>query len=215
MRLDAAVPETVAVNVPFDLVVAVRRPEAPPLRVDELTRTRSGAAEVEWPAGVSWVDLRVHVHAPDCRIAGQPFQLFRLHRDRDSLPVYFSLTPQREGEIPIRITLFQAFMVVGNARLWAIAGERVAGQVETYTASVQLYPEAGPMPGVYSVLISAFSMEELATLAAGLGIDFDNLTGTTKQRKASELVAYCERHGRSEDLIAAVIAARPNWMELI
>ena len=81
-------------------------------------------------APASYGDLRAVVHVPDCDIAGPPSQFFRLRRGRDSVPVYFSLTPQREGEIPIRVTLYQAFNQIGSARLrtrtdrrgWSTAG---------------------------------------------------------------------------------------------
>jgi hypothetical protein len=69
--------------------------------------------------------------------------------------------------------------------------------------------------GVYTLLVKAFSMEELETLCNGLGIDFEELPGTIKQRKAAALAGYVQRHSRVGDLVAAIIAARPNWMELV
>jgi hypothetical protein len=212
-----AVPEAVAVNVPFDLAVAVLRAMSPPLQEEGLDRVKSRAARVEWSPTRPWIDLRAHVFAPDCRIAGQPFQLFRLHRDQGSVPVYFSLTPLRTGDLPIRVTLFQAFIQVGNARLTARASERVAGSVETHVSSGVKIPHIhfDEASGVYSLLNGAFSMDELAVLCQNLDIDLDELPGTTKQRKASELVAHCRRHRRVEDLIAHIIAARPNWIDLV
>ena len=240
-RLDAAVPREVVVGQWFDLAVAVRRSESPLLREEGLSRVRSGSVQVEWPADANWIDLRAHIHAPDCHIMGQPFQLFRLHAGRDSPVVYFSLMPERLGEISIRVTLFQMFLAAGSARLSVPAGGQLVGGLETnvlsrmswlrirvrrlarrsggletkVSAHVRLSSESTASQAVYSLLIRAFSVNELHDLAAKLDIDFDSLEGTTRQRKASELLDYCRRRGRTEDLIARIMLDRPNWMELV
>lgn len=53
-------------------------------------------------------------------------------------------------------------------------------------------------------LCDRFSQEELRTLCFDLCIDYDNLSGEGKEAKARELVAYLERRGELEHLIAAV-----------
>ena len=226
-RLDVAMPEEVRVGRFFDLAVAVMQPWSPPLQVDELTRVRSGEARVEWPEGASFVTLRAAVHAPDCDIFGQPFQMFRLHWGEDSPTVFFSLQPRRAGELPIRVTLYQRFMNLGSARLTGLAVEREVGDVVARVTSqevVQVNPELlyvlpqranEELFGVYSLLVHAFSMEELQALAYDLGVDWDDLPGTTRQRKAGELVNYCHRRRNVEQLIEHVIIARPNWLDLI
>ena len=68
---------------------------------------------------------------------------------------------------------------------------------------------------IYSLLTRAFSMDELHELYFIMGVDWDELPGTIKQRKASELLNYCQRRGMVDSLIERIIAARPNWMELV
>ena len=216
LRLDAAVPEMVALKVPFDLKVVVRRMSSPPLQEDGLEHVRSSEVQVEWPAGATAIDLRVHVYSPGCHIAGQPFQLFRLRAGQDSPEVYFSLTPMHLGDIPIRVTLYQAFLVLGSTRLTASAGEREAGHVMTHVLSdVRSVAQGDETLGIYSLIMLAFSLDEVIILCSALGIDYDNLAGTIRQRKVSALVDYCRHRGLTEALIAHVIDARPNWMEIM
>lgn len=216
LRLDANVPEMVVLKVPFDLAVAVRQMSSPALREEGLTLTRSSEVQVEWPVEAPAVDLRIHVHAPGCHIADQPFQYFRLRAGQDSPEVYFSLTPLRLGNIPIRVTLYQAFLALGSARLTIFAGEQEAGHVMTSVVSdVRPVTQGDGALGIYSLIMHAFSLDEVVILCGALGIDYDDLTGTTRQRKVSELVNYCRRRGLAEALVAHVLAARPNWMDVM
>lgn len=59
-------------------------------------------------------------------------------------------------------------------------------------------------------LAARFSLSEIETLCFDLGIDDEDVPGTTKSEKARELVRYMERRGRLSDLIAAIRKARPN-----
>lgn len=59
------------------------------------------------------------------------------------------------------------------------------------------------------ILNTFFNDNELRTLCFDLSIDYDNIPGTTKLDKARELILYCERHVRYDDLVKAVFAARP------
>lgn len=65
-------------------------------------------------------------------------------------------------------------------------------------------------------LNSYFNDDELRDLCFTLGIDYENLGGDTKSEKVLELIQYCERHGRSDDLINTIQRYRPNvdWEHL-
>lgn len=54
-----------------------------------------------------------------------------------------------------------------------------------------------------------FSMGELADLAWDMDIDFEEIPGDTKSAKARELIAYCQRRGRLDDLVHSVQVRRP------
>jgi hypothetical protein len=49
-------------------------------------------------------------------------------------------------------------------------------------------------------IIDHYDLEELRTLCSELSIDYDSLRGEGKAAKARELVAYCERKGRIDEL---------------
>ncbi|MCB9432947.1 MAG: ATP-binding protein [Ardenticatenaceae bacterium] len=54
-----------------------------------------------------------------------------------------------------------------------------------------------------------FNDEELRTLCVDVGAEYDDLGGRGKEAQARELVAWAERNGKWETLLAAVKAARP------
>jgi hypothetical protein len=63
---------------------------------------------------------------------------------------------------------------------------------------------------VRELLAFHFNEGELRSLCADLGIDYDDLPGSSKADKARELVLYCERHGRLDDLIKRCRTLRSN-----
>jgi hypothetical protein len=66
------------------------------------------------------------------------------------------------------------------------------------------------MKALRTALVQHYSDGELRTLCADLGIDYESLPGSGKVDKARELVAYAQRHGRLEELLATVRQERPH-----
>jgi hypothetical protein len=66
-------------------------------------------------------------------------------------------------------------------------------------------------------LATYFSFDELSTLSFDLGIDFDNIGGEAKEGKARELVKYCYRNGRLDDLLKGAKQAKPkvDWEPVV
>lgn len=64
-------------------------------------------------------------------------------------------------------------------------------------------------------LIDCFSVGELRTICADLGIDYDDLPGEGKADKARELVSYLERRGHIPKLVETAIELRPDVSERI
>jgi hypothetical protein len=64
-------------------------------------------------------------------------------------------------------------------------------------------------------LTSYFNTEELRTLCFDLGIPYEDLGGEGRADRIRELVAYCDRHARTADLIATCSRLRPQatWDE--
>jgi hypothetical protein len=54
-----------------------------------------------------------------------------------------------------------------------------------------------------------FSLEEVKSLCFEMGIDFESLPGEGKGAKIRELIAFCQRRGRTEELAERVRAERP------
>ena len=55
-----------------------------------------------------------------------------------------------------------------------------------------------------------FSLDEIESLCFDMGIDFDSLAGDGKGAKIRELIEFCRRRGRDEELVAKVRAERPQ-----
>jgi integrase len=55
-----------------------------------------------------------------------------------------------------------------------------------------------------------FSIEDLRQLCFALNIDYESLSGDTKEAKARALVQFCENRGKLGDLYDAIREARPN-----
>jgi cellulose synthase operon protein C len=62
---------------------------------------------------------------------------------------------------------------------------------------------------LYGRLNKEFNLEELRELCFILGIEFDNISGSTKAAKARELVSYMQRRGLLDELAKAIQQLRP------
>lgn len=62
-----------------------------------------------------------------------------------------------------------------------------------------------------------FSKQELESLLFDLGIDPDEIPEGIKSEMAQEIILYCERHGRTENLLKLCREQRPNadWPETL
>lgn len=128
LRIDAAAPAEVVVGDPFVLAVAVRQPESPPLREEDLNLLKSGEAQVVFPE-TGPIKLRLQVSAPECTFDGPNEIAFRLFPGADSPVFYFHLVPHNTGLISIVIRLFQEDDWLGGVRLQTRAGAALAGAV--------------------------------------------------------------------------------------
>jgi hypothetical protein len=60
------------------------------------------------------------------------------------------------------------------------------------------------------LLLAGFNEEDLKDLTFSLGIEYDDLRGGNRSAKARELVAYCIRDSRLDELLAAAKKIRPR-----
>ncbi|HKZ83101.1 MAG TPA: CHAT domain-containing protein [Anaerolineae bacterium] len=135
LRLDAAVPDQVFLDVVFDLAVAVRQTTSPVLAEADLKRVDSGDVQVIWPETAAYIRLRVHVQAPDCDVEGRDSISFRLLPGQDSPVFYFHLVPRRIGDISLVVTTTQEDDWLGSARVHTTAVEQAVGRVQMTVTS--------------------------------------------------------------------------------
>lgn len=103
-----------------------------------------------------------------------------------------------------------------------MVGGNVAGHIITgdgnktgsgYVPSTGLYtpPVLSPTLETLREKISYhFNVEELKNLCQDMNIIYENLAGEGREGQVRELIAYCERHGRLDTLIAECKRRRPN-----
>ena len=65
---------------------------------------------------------------------------------------------------------------------------------------------------LYNILRRRFDEEELRTLCANLGVQYDDLRAEGHVGKARELVAYFDRRGQAEILQRAMESMRPDLL---
>ncbi|MCL5999091.1 MAG: hypothetical protein M1546_23970 [Chloroflexi bacterium] len=63
---------------------------------------------------------------------------------------------------------------------------------------------------LYNKMIEHFNLEEVKTLCFKLGLEFDNLSGMGLQVKVRELIDFCKRDERLDQLRDCCRAERPN-----
>ena len=61
-----------------------------------------------------------------------------------------------------------------------------------------------------SKMNQVFSLDEIESLCFTMGIDFEGLGGEGKGAKIRELIAFCQRRGRDDELVEKVRAERPQ-----
>jgi Effector-associated domain 7 len=63
---------------------------------------------------------------------------------------------------------------------------------------------------IHDILDKRFTKEHLSVLAERCGVDWDNLAGETKSKKAMELIKECRNSGRFAKLIGEIECKRPG-----
>lgn len=106
IRLDVAVPEEALLNEAFDLAVAVRRPQSPPLAIEDLQKVASGAGNIFREEEDEIVIYRIEVSSVGCTVE-PPCYRVRLRPKQDSPPYFFQMTPSRPGKRTVLVRAYQ------------------------------------------------------------------------------------------------------------
>jgi hypothetical protein len=106
IRLDVAAPPSATLDLPFDLAVAVRQPDAPILAIEDLTQVKSQDGTVFRREEEEIVLYRVAVAAAACDVSPSHY-ILKLRPRSNSAPCWFQLTPHRPGKQSIVVTAYQ------------------------------------------------------------------------------------------------------------
>lgn len=210
LRMDVAIPPQVEVGRAFDLAVAIRQAASSLLAEEDLTKVASGPVAVAWEDETDKAVVRIQVTAPDCDIDVAE-QSVTLTRQQDEPPVYFLLTPRRDGRISIQVKVYQEDLLLGNARIKTMAAAEV-GHVEMVVTSHPLALTANDRRRLRQNLTDAFDLGELHDLIFLLGLDKDNFP-QEKDELIIDLIQTCLRQGLLRDLQSVGEEKRPllSW----
>ncbi len=106
IRLDVAAPPAATLELPFDLAVAVRQPDAPTLSIEDLTQVKSQDGTIFRREEEEIVFYRVAVTAAGCDVQ-PPHYILKLRPRGNSAPCWFQITPHRPGKQSIVVTAYQ------------------------------------------------------------------------------------------------------------
>ncbi len=135
-RLDAAVPDHVQVNKVFDLAVLICPDTVPVLNIEDLPKVKSGNIRPAFDENKSYIQLRVDIQSPECKIHGENPRAIRVYKDVYS-PIYFQLTPTSAGLVSILVSVIQELDMLGNTRVRTEALKEI-GNVKVEVSSVAL-----------------------------------------------------------------------------
>lgn len=114
------------------------------------------------------------------------------------------------GQTAVGTALIQMGAVTDSQITVGPAASKPAGQPTAKNGVSPPTAEREELILLRRTLSELFDQEELRDLAFDLAIDYDSLPGTAKKDKARELVAYCWRHGRLDELKRAILLHRPG-----
>ena len=208
LRLHTAVPESVTISQPFELAVSIRLPMSK-IKVDpDLSRVKQGDIQINWPLDQEAISLKIVVQAPSCEIHDWHEKLFKLRYGQNSPLFYFVLTPQIVGKIAIIVSVYHNIDSLGSARIWTNAATQIVGEITNIVMSHEL-PIKGPLTHLLEKLTNNFDLEELRTLCFDLDIKYEEFSWRLTPF-ARDLITYCHRHKRINDLMQACARARPG-----
>ena len=167
----------------------------------------------------SVVVYRVFISSDDCQILGEREYLFDLDIRLHPHTCKFRLVAHKSGIIVINIAASKVDTAQGN-QLRHLAETEVQLRVTT----VSKYPADSSPPNpsnlgesrsdnrslLLAAITTRFDSDEFRLLCFKMDIKDAELAGETINTRAANLIMYCERHGRFDELQALVRELRPN-----
>ena len=106
VRLDVALPKSVVVDEPFDLVIAVRQPGAPALAIADLDQVVSGEGSIFRSEEHDVVRYRVEVSGVGFEVTPKSY-LIELRPGANSRPVAVQVTSSKTGKRSLLVNAYQ------------------------------------------------------------------------------------------------------------
>ncbi|MAT99471.1 MAG: hypothetical protein CL608_20205 [Anaerolineaceae bacterium] len=107
---------------------------------------------------------------------------------------------------PLNVLFFAVFSVASAISAWLSRPNNVQPPASSEIALAET-PAFGPLR---RQITNLFSLEELRVLCLDVGVRYDALSGDTIDTKAASLLAYAERRGQLNKLMAALQQERPH-----
>lgn len=97
------------------------------------------------------------------------------------------------------------FMRLKDGQLWRLPGQPpAAGSNTTLASSSSMRStviDATDLTSLRRLIATSYNLEEIRTLCADIGVDYDDLGGEGKEAKARELITYLKRRNKLDVLI--------------
>jgi uncharacterized caspase-like protein len=106
LRLDVASPRRALVNEPFDVVIAVRQPDAPLLKVVDLDQVVSENGSIFRTQGSEIIKYRIEVIGAGFQITPKSY-LLKLSPKTNSQPIAFQVIGKKTGKRSLFVTAYQ------------------------------------------------------------------------------------------------------------
>lgn len=225
IRLDVATPQSAVLDEPFDLAVAVVRPDTPPLSIDDLPAVSSEEGTVYRPGAEAVIRYRIGVTGVSCDVS-PPSYMILLHPGENSKPRYFQVTPHKPGKCTLVVNAYQENDVLA-------AQTRVRIEVQVPVRTVPGTPSPKPPeeqveptvdivlspPEIWQfkeALRSAFQRPELEQVVFfGLEVRLDDIVSHgTYDKEVTDLAIWANDKNKVAPLLQAACGANPGNVKL-
>lgn len=114
------------------------------------------------------------------------------------------------GQVATGNTVIQVGTISGGTVNLKPSGAAAPAATDADPSTLATGGEHEALQALRQALDDHFGAGDLRDLAFDLAIEYDDLPGETRKHKARELVVYCYRRGRLEELKRAILVRRPG-----
>ncbi len=221
IRLDVATPQSVVIDEPFDLAVAVVRPDAPPLAIEDLPAVSVEEGTVFRPGAEEVIRYRIGVTGANCDVSPPAYTIL-LRPGEDSKPRYFQVTPHKPGKCTLVVNAYQEEDILA-------AQTRVRIEVQVPVRTQPTLPSQEHEEPVVDIvlspaeirqfkeaLLSAFQRAELEQVVFfGVEVRLDTIVSrSTYDKEVADLVIWTNDNNKVGALLQEARRVNPGNVKL-